>query len=124
MFAAGGRLFDRQEDPQGSTFHEPPEQEALSYLGDLVNKHRVAPTASEDTATGGNDKGFATGKIVLNMRNVPITTWESLITNFNWAAAAAGGPGRPIERRQRPRDVHVGHHQEEGRRLGLYVLVR
>jgi multiple sugar transport system substrate-binding protein len=87
MFAAGGRLFDRQEDPQGSTFHEPPEQEALSYLGDLVNKHRVAPTASEETAAGGNDKGFATGKIVLNMRNVPITTWESLITNFNWAAA-------------------------------------
>jgi multiple sugar transport system substrate-binding protein len=87
MFAAGGRLFDRSEDPRASTFHEPPEQEALQYLGDLVTKHRVAPTGAEETALGGNDTLFATGKMALNMRNVPITTWQSRMKDYRWAAA-------------------------------------
>jgi multiple sugar transport system substrate-binding protein len=87
MFSAGGRLFDRMEDPQGSTFHEPAEQEALQYLADLVNRHRVAPTGPEETAMGGNDRGFATGKFAMNMRNVPITTWESMMKDYKWNAA-------------------------------------
>jgi len=87
MFAAGGRLFDRMEDPQGSTFHEPPEQEALTWMADLANKQRVAPTSSEENALGGNDKAFATGKLAMNMRNVPITTWEQLVKDFRWSAA-------------------------------------
>jgi multiple sugar transport system substrate-binding protein len=87
MFMAGGRLFDRSEDPQASTFHEPPEQEALQYLGDLVNKHRVAPTGPEENALGGNDAAFATGKVALNMRNVPINTWETRMKDYRWAAA-------------------------------------
>jgi multiple sugar transport system substrate-binding protein len=87
MFAAGGRLFDRDEDPRASTFHEPPEQEALQYLGDLVNKHRVAPTGPEESALGGNDALFGTGKVALNMRNVPVRSWEEQIRDFRWAAA-------------------------------------
>jgi multiple sugar transport system substrate-binding protein len=87
MFMAGGRLFDRMEDPQASTFHEPAEQEALQFLGDLVNRHRVAPTGPEETAAGGNDKGFATGKFVMNMRNVPISTWETMMKDYRWEAA-------------------------------------
>jgi ABC-type glycerol-3-phosphate transport system substrate-binding protein len=87
MFMAGGRMFDRGEDPQASTFHEAPEQEALLYLSDLVNKHRVAPTGPEESALGGNDAAFASGKAVLNMRNVPITTWETRMKDYRWAAA-------------------------------------
>ncbi len=87
MFAAGGRLFDRSEDPQASTFHEPAEQEALQFLADLVTKHRVAPTGPEETALGGNDALFATGKMALNMRNVPITTWQARMKDYRWAAA-------------------------------------
>ncbi|MBI3972416.1 MAG: sugar ABC transporter substrate-binding protein [Chloroflexi bacterium] len=90
MFMAGGRLFDRSEDPQGSTFHEPPEQEALAFLGDLVNKHRVAPTGPEESAAGGNSGDgaiFATGKAAMNMRNVVVNIWESRMKDFRWAAA-------------------------------------
>jgi multiple sugar transport system substrate-binding protein len=87
MFAAGGRLFDRTEDPRASTFHEPPEQEALQFLGDLVTRHRVAPTAAEEGAMGGNDKGFATGRFAMNMRNVPINVWETQMKDYRWAAA-------------------------------------
>jgi len=87
MFMAGGRLFDRPEDPQGSTFHEPAEQEGLQYLTDLVNKHRVAPTGPEETTVGGNDKGFATGKFAMNMRNVAINIWEQQMKDYRWAAA-------------------------------------
>ena len=91
MFSAGGRLFDRMEDPQGSTFHEPAEQEALNWLADLTNKHRVAPTAAEETAAGGsnrpNDFAFAQGKYAMNMRNVPIETWEAQMKDYRWSAA-------------------------------------
>ena len=87
MFASGGRLFDRMEDPQASTFHEPAEQEALTWLADLANRHRVAPTGPEETALGGTDRAFATGKLAMNMRNVPINTWESLMKDYRWSAA-------------------------------------
>ncbi len=52
-----------------------------------MNKHRVAPTANELNALGGNDKAFATGKFPLNMRNVPITTWEQIMKDYRWSAA-------------------------------------
>ncbi|HEU5315800.1 MAG TPA: sugar ABC transporter substrate-binding protein [Chloroflexota bacterium] len=87
MFAAGGRLFDRMEDPQASTFHEQAEQEALTWMADLANKHRVAPTAAEENALGGNDKAFTTGKFAMNMRNLPINTWEQLMKDYRWSAA-------------------------------------
>jgi multiple sugar transport system substrate-binding protein len=90
MFAAGGRLFDRPEDPQGSTFHEPPEQEALAWLGDLVNKYRVAPTAAEESAMGANTGDaliFTSGKASMNMRNVIINTFEQKMKDYRWSAA-------------------------------------
>lgn len=90
MFAAGGRLLDRSEDPQGSTFHEPPEQEALAGLGDLVNKYRVAPTAAEEMAMGANTGDaliFTSGKASMNMRNVIINTFEQKMKDYRRSAA-------------------------------------
>lgn len=87
IYMNGGRIFDRDEDPKASTFHEPATVEALQYLADLIHKHRVAPTGPEESAAGGNDKGFAAGQFAMNMRNAAVRIWETTMREYRWSAA-------------------------------------
>jgi len=87
IFMNGGRMFDRDEDPQAATFHEPATVGALQYLADLIHKHRVAPTGPEQSALGGDAPGFAQGRFAMNMRNAAVRIWEQQMREYRWAAA-------------------------------------
>lgn len=91
IYMNGGRLFDRDDDPKGSAFHEPATAEALAWLADLRLKHGVAPTSEEQNARGGNAAAanniFATGGVAMNMRNVPLDLWQRTMKEYRWSAA-------------------------------------
>lgn len=87
IFMNGGRMFDRNEGPTASTFHEPATVEALEYLVGLIHTDRVAPTGPEENAAAGNENGFITGRFAMNMRNAAVRMWQTRMTGYRWAAA-------------------------------------
>lgn len=86
IFMNRGRMFDRDEDPTASTFHEPATIEALEYLASLIHTYRVAPTGPEESNAGGNENGFITGRFAMNMRNAAVRIWQTRMSGYRWAS--------------------------------------
>jgi multiple sugar transport system substrate-binding protein len=86
VWANGGDMFDK--DLKQVTLGDPPALEALQYLGDLINKHRVAPHPDDLRELGGNDKMFRDGKLAMNAASVNAIASNRATQGLRWTVTA------------------------------------
>ncbi len=81
-----GSLFDSDNmPPRYANLDSPAVQEALQFLVDLICKHHVAPTASEEQGLGDI---FANGRLgMMSAWMTSITRYEKQIKSFEWDVA-------------------------------------
>jgi multiple sugar transport system substrate-binding protein len=75
----GGNSFDRPEDPARATMSSPASLEALQWLADLINRHKVAPGEG-----GAPQPNFQSGRIA--MQTMPVNSIGAVATaaQFPW----------------------------------------
>lgn len=100
IWSAGGDLYSA--DGARMLVDQPPAVEALTWLQDSVQKHRVAPNAEEQADAGLT--GFPNGRLAVNMANRGALGMYRSIDGFAYDAA-------PLPRGPRGRAAHtaVGH---------------
>ncbi|HEV2124923.1 MAG TPA: sugar ABC transporter substrate-binding protein [Chloroflexota bacterium] len=88
----GGEAFDRPEDPSKATMSSAATVDAVSWLADTVNKHKVAPGEG-----GAPIPNFTTGRVAMVTQGVNSLGVFSRDSQFPWDVAIhpKGKSGRP-----------------------------
>ncbi len=86
VWANGGDMFDK--DYKTVTLGDPPGLEGLQFLGDLINKHHVAPTPDELKEIGGSNKPFQDGKTAMAAASVNAVATNRAVANLHWTVTA------------------------------------
>ena len=86
VWANGGDMFDK--DLKQVTLGDPPALEALQFLGDLINKHRVAPTPDELKELGSTAKSFTDGKSAIDAESVNMIATNRATQGLRWTITA------------------------------------
>jgi multiple sugar transport system substrate-binding protein len=86
VWANGGDMFDK--DYKTVTLGDPPGLEAITFIGDLINKHHVAPTPDELKELGGSNKPFQDGKTAMMAASVNAVATNRAVANLKWTVTA------------------------------------
>jgi multiple sugar transport system substrate-binding protein len=86
VWANGGDMFDK--DYKTVTLGDPPGFEGIQFLGDLINKHHVAPTPDELKEIGGSNKPFQDGKTAMAAASVNAVATNRGVANLKWTVTA------------------------------------
>jgi multiple sugar transport system substrate-binding protein len=86
VWANGGDMFDK--DYKAVTLGDPPALEGIEFLGDLINKHHVAPTPDELKELGGSNKPFQDGKTAMMAASVNAVATNRAVANLRWTVTA------------------------------------
>jgi multiple sugar transport system substrate-binding protein len=86
VWANGGDMFDR--DLKAVTLGDPPGLEGIQFLGDLITRHRVAPTPDELRELGGSNKPFQDGKTAMAAASVNAVATNRAVANLRWTVTA------------------------------------
>ena len=78
----GGDAFDKPEDPTKATMSSAPALEALQWLADLINRHKVAPGEG-----GAPQPAFQSGQVALQTMAVNSIGAVALNAQFPWDIA-------------------------------------
>ncbi|WP_084646485.1 ABC transporter substrate-binding protein [Devosia insulae] len=88
----GGKVFDDPLKPTTFLLAEPAAVEAIQYIGDLINKDKVAPNFLEAEQAGGTAQLFSSGQAAMVITN-PSRLGTFADVPFKWAVAnLPGGP--------------------------------
>lgn len=88
----GGKVFDDPLQPTTFLLAEPVAVEAIQYIGDLINKDKVAPNFLEAEQAGGTAQLFSSGQAAMVITN-PSRLGTFADVPFKWAVAnLPGGP--------------------------------
>lgn len=82
IWNAGGDAFDKPEDPTKATMSSPASLEALQWLADAINKHKVAPGEA-----GAAQPAFQSGQIALQTMPVGSIGPVAQAAQFPWDIA-------------------------------------
>lgn len=86
VYQNGGRVFDDPLAPTRFLLGEPKAVEALQFIGDLINKYKVAPSFQEMAQIGDSTQLFAGGQAAMVMTNAArLPTFAK--ANFQWSVA-------------------------------------
>jgi len=86
VWANGGDMFDK--DYTAVTLGDPAGLEGIQFLGDLITKHRVAPTPDELKELGGSNKPFQDGKTAMAAASVNAVATNRAVANLRWTVTA------------------------------------
>ena len=86
VWANGGDMFDK--DLKAVTLGDPPGLEGIQFLGDLITRHRVAPTPDELRELGGSNKPFQDGKTAMAAASVNAVATNRAVANLRWTVTA------------------------------------
>lgn len=82
----GGQIFDDPLEPTEFLMHEPLAVEAIQFMGDLINKYKVAPSFAQMLQMGNTTQMFQGGHVAMTMTNAArIPTFQQ--ANFQWGVA-------------------------------------
>lgn len=95
IYANGGEIFDDVNNPTKAIYNSPKTVEALQFLSDLVNVHKVSPTDADSEILGG---GFDTGKIAMIVDGVWGVVHRRNIQEFKWDLATVPSKDGTVKR--------------------------
>ncbi|MCK9524915.1 MAG: sugar ABC transporter substrate-binding protein [Limnochordia bacterium] len=82
----GGELFDDYMNPSQYLGDSPETIEAMQFMGDLINKHGVAPSFAQMLQLGNSTELFASGLVAMAMTNAArVPTFQQ--SDFSWGIA-------------------------------------
>ncbi|GAA4018032.1 hypothetical protein GCM10022631_33570 [Deinococcus rubellus] len=86
VYQNGGKVFDDPFNPTKFMLNDPKGVQAIQFLGDLINKDKVAPAFQEMAQIGDSTQLFSSGQAAMVMTNAArLTTFKS--APFKWAVA-------------------------------------
>ncbi|MBI2940415.1 MAG: sugar ABC transporter substrate-binding protein [Chloroflexi bacterium] len=89
VWSAGGAWWDNEDRATRSVVDSPEGIRALTFYGDLIHKHQVAPSRAEGQTFGGADAMFQAGKLAISPGHYKtLATIHTAITKFKWSARA------------------------------------
>ncbi|TSA79046.1 sugar ABC transporter substrate-binding protein [Deinococcus detaillensis] len=86
VYQNGGKVFDDPFNPTKFMLNDPKGVQAIQFLGDLINKDKVAPAFQEMAQIGDSTQLFSSGQAAMVMTNAArLTTFKT--APFKWAVA-------------------------------------